>query len=334
MLDLNILKETKGRFSLLNSPEAKVVDRINESLMWGAMTYCKKKGFVWIDVPTMTKITGACENVNTLYELEHFGQEAYLAQTGQLYLEAKIPGHEKVWTIIDSFRAEKESDSRHLNQFKLIELEHRGNLEMIIGHIEGIIKSMIRETVDQNKEILKELKRYEELQEWVAEDFYRTTYTNAIEKLKIIDKEIEWGDDLKQEHELYLVKEIGNKPLFITYYPKAIKFFNMKENNWNPAVVDSTDLIMPYSGESVGAAEREDDYKKLVTRLKESQMFKILTERGKTLEDFKDYLDLVEKNPILHSGCGIGLSRVTQSILGVEDIRIANSYPLQSNILY
>ena len=146
--------------------------------------------------------------------------------------------------------------------------------------------------------------------------------------------EIEWGDDLTHAHELFLVEKYGNRPLFITHYPKDIKFFNMRVNDDDPSVVNSADLIMPYSGESVGSAERENDYERLVKRLKESQMFRILSKRGVTMKDFEEYLNLVKKDPILHSGCGIGFTRVSQSVMGFEDIRMATSYPLNSAILY
>jgi len=332
MLNLNRLKKTKGRFSLINTQEAKVVDVINNSLIWGARNFLKEQGFIWVEVPTLTKITGACENVDTLYKQDHFGEKAYLAQTGQLYLEAKIPLHKKVWTIITSSRAEELADDRHLNQFQLIELERQGDLEALLKNTEGIIKSMLKEALKDNSETLQELERYDELQRWLAEPFPRITYTKAVGLLK--EREINWGDDLTSKEEKYLISVYGNKPLFITHFPKKIKFFNMRQNDDDEEVVNSADLIMPYAGESVGAAERENNHERLVKRLQESQMFKILSSQGKTVDDFKDYLDLIKEKPILHSGCGIGFNRVSQSVLGVNDIRISTNFPLQRGVLY
>ena len=128
-MGLEEFSTTKNRFELIVKEEAAIIDGINDSLMWGAMDYLRSSGFKWVEVPILTKITGACENVDTLYAVDHFGQEAYLAQTGQLYLEAKIPLHKKLWTIITSSRAEDKADDRHLNQFQLIELEHEGTLD-------------------------------------------------------------------------------------------------------------------------------------------------------------------------------------------------------------
>lgn len=142
-----------------------------------------------------------------------------------------------------------------------------------------------------------------------------------------------WGDDLKSFHEQILVKMYGNKPLFITHYPKAIKFFNMKTNSKNPQMVNSTDLILPHSGEAVGAAEREYEYKALYERLKESSMLKQLVERGGSISDFQWYLDFYKRHNVPHAGCGIGLNRVTQFVLGTDDIRATTVFPLNKESL-
>jgi len=334
MIDLTKLKSTKDRFGTITTAEAKLVDEINDSLMWGARTYFREKGFLWVEVPTLTKITGACENVDTLYAVNHFGQEAYLAQTGQLYLEAKIPLHEKVWTIITSSRAEAEADKRHLNQFSLVEMEHQGDFETMVPNIEGAIKAMLSEAVESREELLQEIGRAAEVYRWIQAPFARVTYTEGIKMLQDKGYPIQWGEDLSSKEEAQLVKLCGDKPTFITHFPKAIKFFNMKVNDKDENVVNSTDLIMPYSGESVGAAERENDVARLTARLLDSKMYKILAARGKNLEDFHDYLKMVEKYPLLHSGCGIGFNRISQSVLGVDDIRASTNFPIQSDRLY
>ncbi|MGC9005504.1 MAG: amino acid--tRNA ligase-related protein [Candidatus Micrarchaeia archaeon] len=163
--------------------------------------------------------------------------------------------------------------------------------------------------------------------------FNRITYTEAIEILKE-DFGIKWGDDLKSKHELFLVKVLGGRPLFITHYPKEIKFFNMRVNEEDDRIVNSADLIMPYSGESVGSAERENNYERLVERLLSSPMYRMLKQRGKSIHDFAEYLNFIKKNPILHSGCGIGFNRISQSVIQASDIRIVTNYPLNRENIY
>lgn len=328
------LKSTAGRFDAINTEVAEAVDKVNDALYWGALNYFRDNGFAWMDVPTMTKITGACENVDTLYSLDHFGKCAYLAQTGQLYLEAKIPRHKKIWTVITSSRAEAGVDSRHLNQFQLLEFEHQGDFESLLANIEGLLKAMFASAICRSGAEIESLGRnMRELSTYLMR-FNRITYSDAIRMFEGTPLEIQWGSDLKHGHELFLVDKLGGRPTFITHYPKAIKFFNMRQNRENPLVVNSADLVLPFSGEAVGSAEREDDFPLLYDRLLKSPMFKILSKRGVAISEFEDYLNLVSENPVLHSGCGVGFSRVSQSVLGFSDIRQATNYPLNAEALY
>jgi len=138
---------------------------------------------------------------------------------------------------------------------------------------------------------------------------------------------VEFGDDLKHDHEAKLV-ELTGKPTFITKYPEKIKFFNMRRDRDDPEVVQSADLLLPFSGEAVGSAVREEIPELLVKKLLDSPMYAMHTERGGTLEEFKWYLDAVKENPVPHAGCGIGLARVTQCVLGRADIRKSTAYPM------
>jgi asparaginyl-tRNA synthetase len=171
-----------------------------------------------------------------------------------------------------------------------------------------------------------------ELLERVTLPFKRITYTEAVDLLK--DYCVKWGDDLKSSHEQALVKMFGDRPLFITHYPKEIKFFNMRRNDLNKSIVNSTDLILPLSGEAVGAAEREYEYDSLLERLKNSAMLKQLEAKGGSIEDFRWYLDhMKEHGSVLHAGCGIGLNRITQFVLGKPDIRDCCVYPINTEII-
>jgi len=238
-----------------------------------------------------------------------------------------------VWTAIASSRAEREVDGRHLNQFTLLEFEHAGNFEMLLENIEAIIKAMVKKAVDESSEELELIGVNSEKLSLYSKKFNRITYTKAIEMLETAF-DIKWGADLKSQHELFLVDALGGKPLFITHYPKEIKFFNMRVNDDDENIVNSADLIMPFSGESVGSAERENNYERLVERLVDSPMFKILKSKGKTIDDFGDYINMVKKNPVLHSGCGIGFNRISQSVLQSKDIRTSTNYPINSQNLY
>ena len=323
---LCLLKNTKDRHKLLSTPELNAVVKIESSLLKGARKYFEEHGFVEVVVPHLTRATGACENIATMFEVDYFGQRRYLSQTAQLYLEVLTPFLGKVWCIGPSFRAEPSADERHLTEFTLIELEFAGDFKQLLEHIEGVICSMVACVLDEREKELELLGVDTERLKRVKKPFEKITYTEAVGLLA--DYGVKWGDDLKSMHEKALVQMVGNKPLFVTHFPKAIKFFNMRENAENSSIVNSADLLLPMSGEAVGAAEREYRYEKLYERLINSTMFKQLAEKGGSIEDFDWYLDFYREHRILHSGCGIGLNRVTQFVLGVDDIRATTAFPL------
>jgi asparaginyl-tRNA synthetase len=323
---LDLLKTTKNRHWLLSNPELHATVKIESSLLKGARHYFEEQGFTEIVVPHMTKATGACENIATMFEVDYFGPKRYLSQTGQLYLEVLTPFLSKVWCVGPSFRAEPSVDERHLTEFTLVELEFAGEFAELLEHVENVVCSMIDFALKENSEELASLGVNPERLRGIKRPFQKITYTKAVEMLSEFG--VNWGDDLKSSHEKMLVNFHGNQPLFITHFPKTIKFFNMKENDNNPAVVNSADLLLPMSGEAVGAAEREYRPEKLRERLVNSSMFRQLVEKGGSIEDFRWYLEFYERHRTLHSGCGIGLNRVTQFVLGTDDIRATTAFPM------
>jgi asparaginyl-tRNA synthetase len=320
------LKNTKDRYRLFPAREMHAVARIESSLLKGARKYFDEQGFIEVVVPHLTKATGACENIATMFDVDYFGQKGYLSQTAQLYLEVLTPFLGKVWCIGPSFRAEPFADERHLTEFTLIELEFAGDFKELLRHIEGTICSMTECVVNEVREDLHVLNVDIGRLRNLRRPFERITYTEAVEQLAGFG--VKWGDDLRSHNEKMLVSMNNNQPLFVTHFPKTIKFFNMRENNDNPEIVNSADLLLPMSGEAVGAAEREYRYEKLYQRLINSTMFKQLVEKGGSIEDFQWYLEFYKEHGSPHSGCGIGLNRVTQFILGTDDIRATTSFPL------
>ena len=263
-------------------------------------------GYSEVLMPHLTRITGACENIDTLFEVNFFNTKAYLAQTSQLYLETLVPKYKKVWCVGPSFRAENVIDDRHLCEFYLMELELEGNFEQLLSVITNLFSYVFS---GLGLEFKPE----------------RMTYTKAIQILQEDDFQVKWGDDIKSDMEKHLAKD---NPLFITHYPKEIKFFNMRENDEDSTIVNSADLILPGAGECVGAAEREYTYDKLKERLIGSAMFKRLIEKGNSINDFGWYLDFYKNPSMLHAGCGIGVNRVLQYIMNLENIKDTSVYPI------
>ena len=323
-LSIADLSET-GEKRLQSRALASVV-AIEAELIKGARNYFERSGFTEVVVPHLTKATGACENIATMFDVDYFGEKAYLVQTGQLYLESLIPKLGNVFCIGPSFRAEADVDERHLTEFTLVEFELPCNFDELLVHIENTVYSMIRSVLKNRKDVLENLGIDKKHLKAATLPFRRITYTKAVEMLQSLGFDVEWGDDLKSIHEKSIVDRMG-KPTFITHYPEKIKFFNMKRSD-EPGIVNSADLILPNSGEAVGSAQRENNYEILREKLKNSQMLRLLEAKGGSIEDFGWYLNFIKESPVQHSGCGIGLNRVTQFVLASSDIRATTAYPL------
>ncbi|HEV7454452.1 MAG TPA: amino acid--tRNA ligase-related protein, partial [Candidatus Saccharimonadales bacterium] len=327
------------------------VVRISESLNLGAANNYRQRGLTYVDVPEIVGITGACENVDTLFRVgNRRGLPLFFSQTGQLSLEQALQSFSGAWTVIHSGRDEEEEDNRHLCQFRLTEEEFdsttlgmtRDNYdedkmyEAMLVNIQGTVQAMLTEVLKDNEDALAATYKrgVKKLRHAATNDFLRIAYEDAV---KLLQKngypKVKFGDDLVAGHEAKIVALLNKSgtelPVFIMKYPKEIKFFNMKVSDKDPRVCMSADLVFPYSGEGSGSAVREHDFARLKERLMGSTMYDLHLQRGGKYEDFKWYLDIMEKkatNP--HAGYGMGNDRVLQYILGEADIRNVSVFSL------
>jgi asparaginyl-tRNA synthetase len=307
------LKSTENRYRLFRTPELKKVALTEAKLLENARKWLSKNKYTEVIIPHVVSAAGSCEVIDTLFEVPYFGKTAYLTQTGQLYLETLVPFLGNVWTFGSSFRAESRVDDRHLTEFSLLELEFEGNFDFLLKTIEQLFVAMLKGTGVK-----------------VTTPFKRIKYEDAMEILGL-----SWGMDMMSTDEQKLVKINNNQPLFITHFPKELKYFNMRVNDDDFRVVNSADFILPKAGESVGAAEREYRAIKLRKRLLESAMYVNYIARGGDKKAFDWYLRAYEewKYP-LHSGFGMGLNRVTKYVLDLDDIRQTTVFPVNSQTLY
>ena len=152
-------------------------------------------------------------------------------------------------------------------------------------------------------------------------DFGRVTYTEAVEILEKhndkFDYKVSWGCDLQTEHERYLTEEVFKRPIFVTDYPKDIKAFYMKLNP-DGKTVAAMDCLVPGIGEIIGGSQREDDYDKLLSRIRELGM-------NEATYDF--YLDLRKYGSTRHAGFGLGFERCVMYLTGIGNIRDVLPFP-------
>lgn len=328
--------------------------RIIEQATEGVVNHYKKNKIQYVEVPEIVGITGACENVDTLFKINNrLNLPLFFTQTGQLALEQSLQVIHAAYTIIHSGRDEEEEDSRHLRQFRLTEEEFDSSLvgmerdnydeekmyQALLSHIEKAAKAMIFSVLENESESLSYYRQDIDLLKKIfrKKSFLRITYEEAISLLNKNKVTIKFGDDLKAEHEAKIVEVLNKKegfdypiiPVFIMRYPKEIKFFNMKVSQKDPRVVLSADLIFPKSGEAVGAAVREHDFDRLNERLINSTMYKLHLKRGGSYQDFKWYLDIIKnKRTLPHAGYGLGNERLYQYLLNQKDIRVVSPFYL------
>ena len=284
-----------------------------------------KNDFVLIDTPILTGSIG--ESAGNLFETDYFDLgKAYLAQTGQLYLEAAASSFKKVFSFGPTFRAEKSKTRRHLTEFWMLEAEvafYDSNNNMKLQ--EEMISYVISEILNTRRKELEILERDIQKLEAIKPPFPRISYGEAIEILRDKGFTIKWGDDIGGDEETAISTNFHN-PVFIYNYPSDIKAFYMKPNPQDKRTVLCDDMIAPEGyGEVIGGSQRDDDYDSLVMRIKKF---------GLDPDKYNWYLDLRKFGSVPHSGFGLGVERLVSWICGLQHVRESIAFPRLINRIY
>ncbi|HEX3926499.1 MAG TPA: asparagine--tRNA ligase [Gemmatimonadales bacterium] len=309
----------------LRSRRQVAIARVRNEIEHAIADFFYDRGFARVDTPILTGSIG--EDAGELFSTDYFDLgKAYLAQTGQLYVEAAAAALGKVYCFGPTFRAEKSKTRRHLTEFWMCEPEVAfadSNDNMLLQ--EALLTYLVGRVLERRKEELKELERDIAPLEKIAGPFPRITYTDAIAKLQAGGSDIQWGTDLGADDETVLAGA-HDQPLFVMNYPKQVKAFYMKENPDDPRTVLNNDCLAPEGyGEIIGGSQREDDYDRLLARI---------TAQGLDPASYGWYLDLRKYGGFVHSGFGLGLERTVAWICGVPHIRETIAFPRQIHRLY
>jgi asparaginyl-tRNA synthetase len=196
-----------------------------------------------------------------------------------------------------------------------------------LSHIEELIISMISTAIETLGPALH--RRRVEMLQSIAKPFPKVEYQDTVAMLGK-----RFGTNLSHREELRVVSAHGDRPVWIINFPEQLKFFNMKNLQDRPELVASADLLLPCAGETVGAAERECDYYRVIRKLRRSTMLTQMRKAGIDIRTFSWYLNVLRDRRVpIHSGCGIGLARMSQFILGHADIRKAAAFPLNRSMI-
>ncbi|GAB4202125.1 MAG: asparagine--tRNA ligase [Roseiflexaceae bacterium] len=298
--------------------------RLRAEVIAAAQEWLNDQGFVRYDTPILTPV--AAEGTTNLFATEYFDLgNAYLAQTGQLYVESGMMSFGRVYCFGPTFRAEKSKTRRHLTEFWMIEPEvafatHADNLVLQ----EQFVSAIVQRCLERRAEDLKVLERDTTVLERCLPPFPRITYDDALKLVADHQGEVEgatpipWGEDFGAPHETLIASKF-DKPVFVEKYPTAVKAFYMEPDPQRPEVVLCADLLAPEGyGEIIGGSQRIADAAVLEQRIRD---------HGLRVEDYQWYLDLRRYGSVPHSGFGMGIERCTAWIAGTHHIRETIPFP-------
>jgi len=300
-----------NRHLWLRSKKQWAIQRVRDTIRQATSEFFHENGFIQFDSPILTP--NAAEGTTELYEVDHFGRPAYLAQTGQLYSEAGIMAHNRVYDFGPVFRAEKSKTRRHLNEFWMMDAEMaftdwQGNIQIQEDLILYILKSVL-ETRRYELEILeRDISKLES----IKGPFPRIHHKDAVKMLQEMGSDIKEDEDMGADDETMLTQKYDT-PIFVTQYPAKVKAFYMKEDPTDSERVLCSDMLAPEGyGEVIGGSEREVDLKVLERKI---------DEWGLPQKDFEWYKDIRRYGSVQHSGFGYGLERLVVWMCGLQHVR-------------
>jgi asparaginyl-tRNA synthetase len=303
----------ENRHLWLRSTRQNVILRVRATVVKAIRDFFDADGFTLVDAPIFTP--AACEGASTLFEVPYFDLgNAYLTQSGQLYMEAAAMALGKAYCFGPTFRAEKSKTRRHLTEFWMVEPEVAYlTLEEDMVLAERLVSSVVARVLEKHAEELKTvLERDVSKLEAVKPPFPRITYREAIERLQAAGHPAQWGDDFGGDEETVLANQF-DRPVIVHRYPVELKAFYFKRDPMDGKVALGMDVLAPEGyGEIIGGGQREDDLATLEARLEEHQLPK---------EAFSWYLDLRRYGSVPHAGFGLGVERTVAWVCGLHHVR-------------
>ncbi len=304
--------------------------RVRAEIIKAARDFFDERGFTLTDPPIITP--AACEGTTTLFPVDYFDEQAFLTQSGQLYVEATAMALGKVYSFGPTFRAEKSKTRRHLTEFWMVEPEVAyAQLEDVMELAEGLITFIVKRCLEKRRVDLQTIGRDISKLEKIEAPFPRISYDDAVKNLQEghaqgkLETKFEWGGDLGSPDETYLSAQF-DKPVMVHRYPANVKAFYMEPDPQRPELALCVDVLAPEGyGEIIGGSQRMASYELLLQRIHE---------HGLPEEAFKWYLDLRKFGSVPHGGFGMGIERAVAWICGLEHVRETIPFPRMLYRLY
>lgn len=314
----------------IRTPRQAAILRIRAEIMRAAQAYFDNNGFTRTDPPILTP--AACEGTSTLFPVEYFGDEAYLTQSGQLYIESTAMALGKVYSFGPTFRAEKSKTRRHLTEFWMIEPEVAyAGLDDLMRLAEEFLSYIVDQVLTHRVADLKTIGRDTAKLESIRPPFPRLSYDEAAKMLEEaftqgkLEQKFEYGNDFGSPDETYISSQF-DRPVMVHRYPADIKAFYMEPDPQNPKYALCVDVLAPEGyGEIIGGSQRIASYDLLKQRIEQ---------HGLPLAPFEWYLDLRRYGSVPHAGFGMGIERAVAWICGLDHVRETIPFARTLNRIY
>ena len=301
----------------VRTPRQAAILRVRAEIIKAARDFFDDRGFTLTDPPILTP--AACEGTSTLFPVDYFEEQAYLTQSGQLYIEATAMALGKVYSFGPTFRAEKSKTRRHLTEFWMVEPELAyASLDDLMDLAEGLISFLVARCLEKRRTDLQTIGRDLTKLEHVKAPFPRISYDEAVQRLQeahakgAVEGRFEWGGDFGSPDETYLSSQF-DRPVMVHRYPAQVKAFYMEPDPQRPELALCVDVLAPEGyGEIIGGSQRLASHALLLQRIQE---------HGLPPEAFQWYLDLRKYGGVPHGGFGMGIERAVGWICGLEHVR-------------
>ena len=314
----------------IRTPRQAAILRIRAEIIKAARDFFDDRGFTLTDPPILTP--AACEGTSTLFPVEYFGDEAYLTQSGQLYIESTALALGKVYSFGPTFRAEKSKTRRHLTEFWMVEPEVAFcDLDGLMELAEQFLSFIVDRVLARRAADIKVIQRDATKLESIKVPFPRLSYDEAVATLNeahakgLVENPFEYGNDFGSPDETYISSQF-DRPVMVHRYPADVKAFYMEPDPNNPKYALCVDVLAPEGyGEIIGGSQRIASYDLLKQRIEQHDL---------PLEAFQWYLDLRRYGSVPHSGFGMGIERAVAWICGLDHVRETIPFARTLNRIY
>ncbi len=314
----------ENRHLWLRSSRQHAILKVRHEIIRAVRDFYDNNGYTLVDTPILTP--ASCEGTTTLFEIDYFGEKAYLSQSGQLYNEAACMTVGKTYCFGPTFRAEKSKTRRHLMEFWMVEPEVAwADLDDIMKLSEEFVSYVVGRVLENRAEELKVLERDTSLLESIIPPFPKITYDEAFDILEKEGTETPRGSDFGGGDETVISGKF-DRPVIIHRYPSNIKAFYMQPDPANPELALCMDMLAPEGyGEIIGGSQRIHELELLVRRIREHDL---------PTEAFNWFLDLRKYGSVPHSGFGMGIERVVSWICKLDHVRETIPFPRMLHRMY